>query len=134
MLNVIVTGGRDFEDGIFVAQTLSKFHTGRNGPITRLVEGGATGADAFAREWALANGVEHKAVAADWGKFGKGAGPIRNREMAVAYPDSIVIAFPGGDGTADMIQVGLDHAMTVHQFGEPARVQANLFGGEVVSV
>ena len=54
---------------------------------------------------------------AEWGRHGRAAGPIRNRELlkqaisrAVAHtsPGSIasvlVVAFPGGAGTASLVQ------------------------------
>lgn len=40
---------------------------------------------------------------ADWGSLGKAAGPIRNSLMLTEANPSLVIAFPGGKGTADMI-------------------------------
>ncbi|CTQ45741.1 DUF2493 domain-containing protein [Roseibium aggregatum] len=129
MLNVIVTGGRDYDDGPFVSETLSKLHASRSGPITRLVNGGARGVDTFAKDWAIANGVQVVTVKADWDRFGKGAGPIRNREMAFGYPDSTLVAFPGNSGTKDMIQVALDHGMMILQYGEPANNEPDLFGG-----
>jgi hypothetical protein len=39
---------------------------------------------------------------AKWHVHGRAAGPIRNGVMIDMRPD-IVIAFPGGDGTADMV-------------------------------
>ena len=41
---------------------------------------------------------------ADWKQYGRGAGPIRNREMLQYSEPDIVVAFPGGAGTADMIR------------------------------
>ena len=40
---------------------------------------------------------------ADWTKHGKAAGPIRNQKMLDECPD-LVVAFPGGKGTADMVR------------------------------
>lgn len=69
-----------------------------------LVTGGASGVDAWAAEWAKFRGVESKVFDADWGKYGKAAGPIRNRRMAEfgKAVDATVILFPGGAGTASM--------------------------------
>ncbi len=41
--------------------------------------------------------------AAKWETYGKAAGPIRNREMLLNLP-ALVVAFPGGKGTADMVR------------------------------
>ena len=74
---------------------------------TYIIQGGATGADHMARRWANANNVEHTEMKfrAEWNKYGRGAGPIRNTMMLDENKDLIdlVIAFDGGDGTANMV-------------------------------
>ena len=80
------------------------------GPF-RLVEGGAPGADACAQAWAYKNRSEHKQHKADWKRHGKAAGPIRNAQMLAMEQPDLVIAFPGGKGTASM--VGLARAAGV---------------------
>jgi hypothetical protein len=98
-MRVIVTGGRDFADGAKVFDALARVHAQQ--PITTLVHGGAKGADTLAAEWAAANSVEQEVFKPDWARYGRGAGPVRNRDMAAAGAD-LVVAFPGGSGTADM--------------------------------
>lgn len=68
-----------------------------------VIEGGATGADTCAMWWATTNGVPVKTYAAEWDKHGKSAGSIRNQRMLFEAKPDLVIAFPGGDGTADMV-------------------------------
>lgn len=68
--------------------------------ISQLVSGNASGIDREAETWAKARGFEITRFPADWGKHGKAAGPIRNREMA-KFADAL-IAFPGGRGTNSM--------------------------------
>jgi hypothetical protein len=98
---VVVTGGRGYADRGAVFLALSQLHKGR--PITLLVHGGAPGADALAKEWAEHAGVMLMEFPADWEKYGRRAGPIRNREMLKeSYPD-LVVAFPGGKGTASTV-------------------------------
>jgi hypothetical protein len=67
---------------------------------------GSPDADCWAREWAHgqtpAQEVTLVSVPADWEKWGTAAGPKRNQMMLDQKPD-IVLAFPGGRGTADMI-------------------------------
>lgn len=71
--------------------------------IMTIVHGGAQGADEGADDWARSEGYKVQVFKADWKKHGKAAGPIRNQQMIdVGQPD-IVIAFPGGKGTADMV-------------------------------
>lgn len=68
-----------------------------------IVHGAARGADTIARLVAEDLGLATEAHPADWKKHGKAAGPIRNQEMLDSGID-LVIAFPGGNGTADMVK------------------------------
>lgn len=99
---VLVCGGRDYADYWTVFEVLDGQH--KSDPISCLIEGGALGADRFARRWATDRGVRLQTFDADWMKYGRSAGPIRNKAMlAVGRPD-LVIAFPGGRGTANMVR------------------------------
>ena len=82
-----------------------------------LLHGGARGADAAIARAAHQLGWCSLVMPAEWGRHGRAAGPIRNRELleqaiarAVAHtsPGSIasvlVVAFPGGAGTASLVQ------------------------------
>jgi hypothetical protein len=71
--------------------------------VEALINGGARGADQGAVDWARANGVRVAVFNADWAKHGKAAGPIRNQRMIDEGKPDVVIAFPGGRGTADMV-------------------------------
>ncbi len=74
------------------------------GKITLLVEGGAEGFDRWAGAWALARGVPHKMEEADWKTHGLAAGPIRNQHIIDHFKPTLLIAFPGGKGTRDMVK------------------------------
>jgi len=97
---VLVTGGRNYTDLPRVYQTLDKIH--EETPISRLVAGDASGADEHALAWAECANVDRKRYEADWAKYGKAAGPRRNAEMLKSESPQLVVAFPGGSGTADM--------------------------------
>lgn len=102
-MRVIVTGGRDYGDKEVVQMALDCLHQAC-GHLT-VIQGGATGADAIAREWA--NGLDDVTVVtvpANWRKHGKCAGPIRNTAMLDMCNPDLVVAFPGGRGTADMVR------------------------------
>ena len=96
-MKVLVCGGRGFCDREMMDREL-----GRLAP-TLIIEGGAPGADTLADEWALANGVHTARVNALWTVHRRAAGPIRNAVMLSLQPD-LVVAFPGGRGTADMVR------------------------------
>lgn len=98
-MKVLVCGGRDYKNLHRVYRIL-----GRLAP-EEIVEGGANGADKLSRLWAGHSEVICHTYPARWRAEGKAAGPKRNGRMLVAHPDiRLVIAFPGGDGTADMIR------------------------------
>lgn len=100
-MKVLVCGGRRFNNRAFVWSRLDRLHA--DTPITALIQGGAQGVDALAREWVKTKaGIQSYVCKADWGQHGWAAGPIRNARMLEWKPD-LVIAFPGGRGTIDMI-------------------------------
>lgn len=110
-MKVVVTGGRDYRDEKKVFETLNKLHATK--PITMLVEGGASGADDLSRAWAVTHGVPVKTYPAKWSEYGKSAGPIRNGQMLDAEQPDLVIAFPGGRGTANCTSQARDRGLKV---------------------
>lgn len=63
------------------------------------------GADALAALWSAKIGLSsHARYNADWSLYGKAAGPIRNQRMIDKGKPDLVVAFPGGRGTADLVQ------------------------------
>jgi hypothetical protein len=72
--------------------------------IECIIHGAARGADRLAGQWAEAKGITVSAKPANWKRDGNRAGPIRNQQMLDEDKPTLVIAFPGGSGTKDMIQ------------------------------
>lgn len=70
-----------------------------------IIAGKAKGADSGAVDWAVVNWVSFKEYPADWSKYGKRAGYIRNKQMLEEGKPDLVIAFPGGRGTAMMVDL-----------------------------
>lgn len=101
-MRVLVTGGRNYQDHARVRAVLGKLHD--EAGIDVLIEGGANGADRLARLWAEAFGVPVETYEADWENQGTFAGPARNARMLSEGRPDLVIAFPGGRGTADMVR------------------------------
>lgn len=101
MRDIIVTGGRDFDDYALLEEILEAFNT------AVIIQGGATGADALARKYADTMGIRCYTEKAEWDKYKRAAGPIRNGVMLDSYPDAIIVAFPGGNGTEDCIAQAL---------------------------
>ncbi len=105
MTRVLVTGGRDFDDYWRVEETLDSLAevTGL-APITWVITGDARGVDAHAASWAAHRAKLIAIFEADWASHGKAAGPMRNARMLTEGKPDIVVAFPGGKGTADMVR------------------------------
>ncbi len=103
MMRVLVCGGRDYSDRDHVNNELIRLNHQR-GPFFVVIHGAATGADHEAMLWAEMMGIKHKPVAAEWEKHGKAAGPMRNQRMIDEGKPALVIAFPGGNGTADCVR------------------------------
>lgn len=92
MTTILVCGSRTFADYNAVARVLD------NCPetVTHIIQGEAQGADLFGKRWAIEHNVPHTDVAAEWSKYGKRAGYLRNRKMMdllIEHGDGFVIAF-----------------------------------------
>lgn len=123
MSKILVCGGREFDDWDLLYTTLYDiFDNGKrslNEPLI-IIEGGATGADFLARVWAKYMSIEfpvsYKEYKADWKTYGRSAGPIRNQQMLDENPDiEMVVAFPGGVGTNDMVERSVKKGLEVIQ-------------------
>ena len=104
MTRVLVCGGRNFDDRELLAKTLQPFKPSR--ALTPsphvIIHGCASGADRLADEWAQVFGVPSLGFPAHWKAEGLSAGPRRNQRMIDEGKPDLIIAFPGGRGTADM--------------------------------
>jgi hypothetical protein len=99
----LVCGGRAMGPPEKVFEVLNKLALERGLP-TLVLTGGATGADTWGLLWAKRKGVVRRSFPADWGRHGKRAGMQRNQIMLDAHKVDLVVAFPGGAGTADMVR------------------------------
>lgn len=111
---VLVCGGREYSDQRAVSRALNAVHE-KHG-VEMIIEGGAPGADSLAFEWAFANGIPVAEVKANWDRFGRKAGPIRNRAMLKLNVEAVV-AFPGGKGTANMVKQAKEEGIPVWEVG-----------------
>jgi hypothetical protein len=101
-LNVVVCGGRKQrltpEREAKLSEVLWQLNDGR----LTLILGGAQGIDTDVEEASYAWGYPFRRFDADWGRYGDDAGPFRNEEQAKV--GDVVVAFPGGSGTCDMVR------------------------------
>lgn len=115
-MKTIIAGSRNIVDQEIIEKAVheSKFQ------ITEVVEGGAKGVDTLARIWAEENRLPVREFKAEWRKYGKRAGPIRNRAMA-EYADALIAIWDGNSrGTLNMIETAkkLDLKVFIYNLGE----------------
>lgn len=103
-MKILVCGGRDYSDHEEVANVLDGYCYSVPAMSVAIIHGGARGADSLAGRYAQENGICEIVVKANWDVHGKSAGPIRNQWMLDYCNPNIVVAFPGGAGTADMVR------------------------------
>lgn len=97
---LLVYGGRGYKNHTKVYTILDALW--ERAECTHVLQGGATGADALAHNWALERGIPCDTERAQWSYYGPSAGPKRNQLMLDAYNVIEAVEFPGGNGTADM--------------------------------
>ncbi len=95
---LVVCGGRDYADRARVREVLAEYPPDE----TVVYHGCAKGADTLVQEEAEKLNIWTGGIQAAWKKYGRAAGPLRNRQLLAKEP-CLVIAFPGGRGTRDMV-------------------------------
>ena len=100
-VRVLICGGRDYANAEAVREALDRVHAERKFEV--VITGGAHGADTMAHDWAISRDIAVEVYMAEWDRLGRKAGPIRNQRMLQEGKPDLVIAFPGGRGTANMI-------------------------------
>jgi len=99
-MRVLIFGGRDFLDWPLLFAFMDEEAT--HIPITRVIQGGARGADTGGAFWAFCRGIPYETFEADWKRLGPKAGPLRNQRMIDEGKLDYAVGFPGGRGTNDM--------------------------------
>lgn len=113
---VIVAGPRDYHNYEIVSKNILNIFDMYPQTQFEIFEGGARGVDACAKRFAISEIYSHEQFKADWDKYGRSAGPIRNSEMAMNA--DMLIAFRYKDkcsrGTENMIKTALNHSLEIH--------------------
>lgn len=111
---VLVCGGRKFNDGQLFNKTMEEAKKWFDEDYC-IINGLATGADSMAHSWAMLAGIPSICVPANWAVYQNKSGPIRNQWMIDFCAPDLVIAFPGGSGTAHMIKISKEAGIPVWQ-------------------
>ena len=110
MTRVIVCGGREFNDRELCFSKLDQILPEYENP--EIVSGHAKGADLLGEKYAKLHSLPLKVFPAEWKKYGRGAGPVRNRQMLqyALEEKPLIIAFWNGvsPGTKDMVRQAED--------------------------
>lgn len=111
--SVLVCGGRTYDDRTQLFDYLDNLDN--DSKITLIIQGGARGADTLARQWAMERDRACATYNADWERFGKAAGHVRNYHMLIQSKPDLVVAFSGGKGTANMVKLARDNGYVVEE-------------------
>lgn len=101
----VITGSRNINDVSLITKILDTILE-KYGKPTEFIHGNCYGVDKIGERWAFNNNINIKCFPANWTKYGKSAGPIRNKEMAdYCSKDDVCIAIWDGSskGTKNMI-------------------------------
>ena len=111
MASVIIAGSRTIIDYDIVLEAIEE--SGYD--ITRVISGTAPGVDSLGELWAMKHGIPYDRMPANWNKYGKRAGFIRNKEMAMVADCAVVIWDGKSRGSSNMIDemIALDKPVFV---------------------
>ena len=133
-MKVIIAGPRDYNDyvSLLVAIHLAPFD------INEVVSGRAKGVDSLGERWARDHGIPVKPFPADWKRWGNGAGPKRNKEMA-DHSEGCLLLWDGmSRGTRSMKMIAEAQGLELFVYGirgyrpRPGRRYAHLCGPSVM--
>lgn len=101
-MRLLVCGDRNWADRAAVARFIAEADP------EVVIHGAARGADSLAGEEATRLGISVEAYPADWTRYGRAAGPVRNQQMLTEGRPDAVLAFhediTNSKGTADMVR------------------------------
>lgn len=112
MFRVIIAGGRDFNDYNLLVETMNHLLSNVRDDIT-VICGKARGADTLGERYAKEHGYAIHYYPADWKRYGKAAGYIRNEKMA-KNADALAAFWDGcSRGTKHMIETARKYGLNV---------------------
>lgn len=111
---ILVCGGRKYWERDNVIRVLDEASQHFD-PDFVIIQGGANGADSLAKLWAFANGHPMIEMAAHWDAYKQAAGSMRNKWMIKYCNPDLIIAFPGGTGTANMVALGKKNGIDIYE-------------------
>ena len=111
---ILVCGDRNWTDFEMIERILLWYQP------SMIIEGGATGADSYARHVAQIHQIPYLEFRARWEDHGHAAGPIRNQHMIDEGQPDLVFAFHDdltqSRGTKDMLRRAKKHKLLIQHF------------------
>ena len=118
MKRIVIGGYRNFNN-YEIFKNFVDLCIGDKSEIT-ILSGRCKGTDLMAEQYAKEKGVGLEIYPADWKKYGKAAGPIRNRQMVENADTVIAFVSKTASGTKNLIENAkkLDKKLFVKDIGE----------------
>lgn len=108
-MKTIIAGSRTITDYRLVEDAVKE----SGFEITTVISGAARGVDWLGEKWALERDIPVEFFPADWNKYGKKAGYLRNEQMA-RVGEALVAITTGSPGTAHMIKLATENGLKVY--------------------
>ena len=115
MIKVIIAGTRDFDNYELLKQKMDKILAGRvrNNEEIIIISGTARGADKLGERYAKEKGYKIERYPANWNKYGKRAGYIRNEQMAKVADACVCFWDEQSKGTKHMIDLAKQYKLVL---------------------
>lgn len=129
-MRVIITGSREADNPIMLVDAVRKSRFN----ITTVISGNARGADQLGERYAVKHGIPLEKYPADWGKYGKSAGYLRNCEM-VEQSEALIALWDGeSKGTEHMINLAERKGLYVHAYYYDDLIQTSSFLSKGINI
>lgn len=120
---IIICGGRHFNDYNTLETLVDSaiYEKGINYNEIEIISGHCAGADTLGELYAKNHNIAYKLFPAEWTKYGRAAGPIRNTQMVEYASKStfpIVVAFisPRSKGTMDTVKKATQKGFAIYRY------------------
>ena len=116
MSKIAVVGSRNFNNKDFVVKTLKKLIHNKNNLTDSivLVSGGASGVDSWAEDFWKLHKLNCIIFKAEWDKYGKSAGFLRNKQI-IDEADFVIVFWDGiSKGTKHSIDLAIKRKLPIN--------------------
>ncbi len=115
MMKVLICGDREWQDSKTIADRIKHLPPG-----TKVIHGACRGVDRIAGNAAFNLGLGVVQYPAQWKKYGRAAGPIRNKRMLDEKPDLVIVFHTNlarSKGTKNMMTLAVDAGIPIEIIG-----------------